>query len=895
MLSYEERILILMKKALKILALVLLFSLWSIYYVFYTDSGVKKGYFMLGYMLSIKNNLDVKIVEINLHDYPYFSAKALVQRRYTVDLFGEYRDKKFDINYTITSDCIESNICRIDDDVNISGTLKGASRNLNIRGHGKILGGDIVFKGLKKKREFRDVEISLMDVSSAKIFELIGEKAHIDGDTNATLRLSVFSKERRRGLLAFNIHQDDYHTLPLDFEARVNIHNYQYTFSAKLNTATASFELFNGEYKPKKKLGSASYLLDIKNTLDLEPLLKFKLNTPFMSQGELKYDKKVSLKGFSESLGGIIALAYADKNLSFTLDNIPLSSLLEKLSATTLFDANITGRGLYCFEDKNLTLEANLSTLSFIKNKITKNLDKTFNVDLSKEVFTQNIVSIKSIDEKLYSNVSLQNRDNHIILTDMTINNSNHAIDAHVDIVLEQYSLDADLLVKIDKYTSANDTYIKFDGRVQKYYEVKFNGIISAKWMSMDYALSSHRLPSHLVTIEDDVNITGHLSGSHKRLQIEGQGTALEGDIYYKAIKSSSIFEDIHIEMDDVHALKLSTLLGISEIPSGRADIKADFELFSTETKKGILNYHLKEAKYETLPLDINSTIKMDNDSHTFDAEILLADAKLTLTKGTFKEKSKKSEAFYTLDIPNLEAMKPLLGATYKGSIYAVGRASHDEDFIFHGLSKSFEGLTEFHYEDKHLSVDLSKTSFKSIISLFVSPPPLDAITTGSIEYNFDVKKVIVDAKLQNAHFIYSDSIENIYQEVGINLLQETFTDSNLSLTYEDNILDANIELHNAMSHISIRNVQIDTKSKRVDALFDINIQQVVLSGKVYGTLDEPKINLNMQKLVRHQMDKQLDSFVGQGNRKMMESMPMGDMSKDMASGVGGAFMEIFF
>lgn len=50
-----------------------------------------------------------------------------------------------------------------------------------------------------------------------------------------------------------------------------------------------------------------------------------------------------------------------------------------------------------------------------------------------------------------------------------------------------------------------------------------------------------------------------------------------------------------------------------------------------------------------------------------------------------------------------------------------------------------------------------------------------------------------------------------------------------------------------------------------------------------------------MQKLIRHEMDRQLDSIVGEGNRKMMEAMPMGDVAKDMASGVGGAFMGVFF
>ena len=50
-----------------------------------------------------------------------------------------------------------------------------------------------------------------------------------------------------------------------------------------------------------------------------------------------------------------------------------------------------------------------------------------------------------------------------------------------------------------------------------------------------------------------------------------------------------------------------------------------------------------------------------------------------------------------------------------------------------------------------------------------------------------------------------------------------------------------------------------------------------------------------MQKLIRHQMYKQLDSFMGKDNRKMMESIPMGNTAKDVASEFGAGFMGMFF
>ena len=101
--------------------------------------------------------------------------------------------------------------------------------------------------------------------------------------------------------------------------------------------------------------------------------------------------------------------------------------------------------------------------------------------------------------------------------------------------------------------------------------------------------------------------------------------------------------------------------------------------------------------------------------------------------------------------------------------------------------------------------------------------------------------------------------------------------------------------MNNKESHLSLIDTQIDTKLNTINAYFDIKMQQKEFSGKVYGSLDHPEVNLNMQKLIRHEMDKQLDSIMGEGNRKMMENMPMGDVAKDVASGMGGAFMGMFF
>jgi len=103
------------------------------------------------------------------------------------------------------------------------------------------------------------------------------------------------------------------------------------------------------------------------------------------------------------------------------------------------------------------------------------------------------------------------------------------------------------------------------------------------------------------------------------------------------------------------------------------------------------------------------------------------------------------------------------------------------------------------------------------------------------------------------------------------------------------------LKLANGKGYLYLSNAEINTADDTVSAFFDVNLQTKAYSGKIYGTIEHPKVNLNVQKLIRHEMDRQMDGIIGQGNREMMDSMPMGSMPKDVASEMGAGFVGMFF
>ena len=862
----------------------------------YTNSGKKFSYNILSFIATQKIGLHTKVSDIDLTQYPYMEAKLLIAKKYNISIHGVYENKKFDLHYTLTSKYIESDAYKLKNDVNITGSINGPRKRLVIDGQGTALDGNISYTGVKYRHSFNNLNIQIEDINSSKLFRLLGQKAIFQGAAHGYLHFDILSHEVRKGKLYYAVTDKNYHGLTVDLITQINIDNEKHSFSIKIKTPTARLNLLEGKYNQKTRKASAIYQIDIQNVNDLKKILKVKYDAPFYAVGKLNYaHKKVYMQGLSKSLGGTLDLLFNENKLHFYLTQTPLVPIMQNLDVTPLFDANISGIGVYDIKSKDLRFDATLSALTLTKSKLTESLKKSSHIDFSKELFDNNHLHIRTIDEELASTLTLENNENHLRFKNTRINTHNSSLRSNVDLNMYQYNLRGNLYVKVDKYTSAHDTFIDFDGRIQKHYALTLNGLVNKKWISMDYTLSSQRLPSHLCTIVDDVNVTGHFNGPFTRLHVAGMGKALDGKVSYKAIYLDKHLEDVEVNAKNIHALKLSTLLGYPELPYGKGDFKAAFSYLSQDIQRGNMYYWLRDAKLFGLPFTIDTRVNIKTHEQKFTANVTLGNAKLVLTKGLHHSKLGLSEAFYTLDVADLSAFEKLLGYKYNGAFYAVGTAQYNGTYTIHGLSKTFNGLTEFNYENNILDVDLEKVSFKRILNLFPYPSILDAKTTGEIHYDFTQEQLTIRSILKDAKFSYIKEMDTLYQKADINLLKETFTQATLDIHYHKKNILANLIMENEKSHLSLTNTQIDTKQKTINAFFDIKMQGSEFTGKLYGPLNKPKINLNMQKLIRHEMDRQLDSIVGEGNRKLMESMPMGDMAKDVASGMGGAFMGMFF
>lgn len=111
---------------------------------------------------------------IELHQYPQLIAKMSIERKAKLSLTGYIDNTSLDMNYTLTSECIASDVCKIDDNIDILGDVKGPFFRLNISGGGKALDGNVTYNLLKYTDKVEDLNVIMYDVNSSKLLTLLG-------------------------------------------------------------------------------------------------------------------------------------------------------------------------------------------------------------------------------------------------------------------------------------------------------------------------------------------------------------------------------------------------------------------------------------------------------------------------------------------------------------------------------------------------------------------------------------------------------------------------------------------------------------------------------------------------------------------------------------------------
>jgi hypothetical protein len=86
----------------------------------------------------------------------------------------------------------------------------------------------------------------------------------------------------------------------------------------------------------------------------------------------------------------------------------------------------------------------------------------------------------------------------------------------------------------------------------------------------------------------------------------------------------------------------------------------------------------------------------------------------------------------------------------------------------------------------------------------------------------------------------------------------------------------------------------MDAISNKINSKFEVKMQGQEIYGDIYGTLQDPKVSVDMKKLLKYQMNKQLGSLFGTDKqetiKKELKSIDIDDVTNTAKS-----LMDSFF
>jgi len=410
------------------------------------------------------------------------------------------------------------------------------------------------------------------------------------------------------------------------------------------------------------------------------------------------------------------------------------------------------------------------------------------------------------------------------------------------------------------------------------------------------YHLSGDKILFKGVNLEDKVDISGRLQGLKDDFKLQGQGSALDGEVDFSLHHQPKKDEDIKLSFQNLNTAKLFELLEKKPLLGGTFSLEADVSLYSEFEKRGDIKLDIHRsgvylqnvrADYEVLLPDdfmISSagTIHLSPGQFTFDGRIDTTAANLVLKKGRYSEANQKLNALYHLEIDELSKLRFLTKKRYAGKFESDGELEYLDGLRFDGESNSMDGKMSYYYEEGKLEAKLEELSMEKMFRAMAYPSIMIGDISGKVEVDVHDNSAVINLRSKNLRFKRSSVIDNIYRVSSMDISRELFQKTYFTSSVENGVVFYDFKAENRGSHIALFDAQMDSHRNTIETNFDIKMQGEELSGEIYGSLQSPKVKLDMGKYIEFKAKKEIDEFFGMGTsdkvKKELNNVDMDDI-----------------
>ncbi len=311
---------------------------------------------------------------------------------------------------------------------------------------------------------------------------------------------------------------------------------------------------------------------------------------------------------------------------------------------------------------------------------------------------------------------------------------------------------------------------------------------------------------------------------------------------------------------------KLLYLIDQPEYADANLDISVDLK--DLKAFNGTAEIVAKKGRTHTATIKRSFDITMPKTTFSLKSDIGIKDNRLTansrldsnlMTLDMYQTRYDISqsalESPYTLSIPSLQALEPLLERKLYGKVKAKGNIRSDETLRITAHSDIFDGTWDVTLLNETVSADFKNLKSMKILKMLGYPEVMDAPLNGSLSYDTKLQKGKLDARFDNARLARSKMTDLLQAIIRKDLSKEHFNRGTLLSHINKEVIDSKLDMQSKELSVHSRKLIINSKKNRIDARLSLQHRKHPADVLIKGDINAPSVTLDAKSMLTPEIE----------------------------------------
>jgi len=370
--------------------------------------------------------------------------------------------------------------------------------------------------------------------------------------------------------------------------------------------------------------------------------------------------------------------------------------------------------------------------------------------------------------------------------------------------------------------------------------------------------------------IRGNLRLSGTVNGSKEKMTVDGRSDIADSKTTFTAVLKDFQPKSVQANIKD---LKLQKLLYMIKQPHyadalfdldvaiSNADVKNLQGTVKSRIKNGLLDskYLSKAYEFKTLmprsTFHATTTTTLHKNNIDTKADIFSTLADLYVKKAHFDMKDASLKSDYKVKVHNLNNLFFATQRHLKGNFIGTGeiKKAKDLDLTLHSDIAGGKVDAKLHNDDFH--ADINKLRTLEILDMLIYPKIFKSDIDAELNYNLVAQKGNLKGFLSNGTFTRNQVLDLTKQYAHIDLYKQLFKGDVSANINKENIL-ASLDLKSNTSSITTKDTYLNSKTKRIKSVIDINANGNPLVVKLSGNVEKPKVQVDASKILKKEATK---------------------------------------